>query len=1056
MLAAKRQLGSRPARRQSTAGFSQAPEACMLNDTDSSDRFWLVDVRKIVAALTVAVVLVVGLLFLLPALVSTDWVRAELSRQLSSATGMTIRLDGPVRLSLLPKLAVVADDISLSTGTGDIAISAPRFSTSITLSSLWSKKLEIQSVALADPTIALKASANAAAPSEPKDVQADPFAAIVDTLERLAINQLTITNGTLTSGASTGNIATVTAIDADLRVPDLDRETSFSLAGNSNGRRIEMSGSLSALRPILKRLPAEIAIEARLDPAPVSKFSSLHASGEIQLNSNGSYQIKGGKFDIGDQSFQMDALFQPGARHHFFADLAAKRVDIDALSDIGKGGSSAGKPAGSAEPDLAMLSAFDADIGVAIDELVGGKIRASDVQLGATLRDGHLEAKLEHFGLDAGNLTAKASTDVGQTPPTIRGNIASSGLDIGSIAKLAGQSVPLSGKLTADMGFAFRGLTPDRIRSSANLQGTIGIREGKLPLAALADAQDRTANDITGLNLDAKIRDIGKPVDLTGKLAWRGQAVAFKSQIAPASFLAGASVSGAPGPISLSVSSKYLEGSISGVAGGGGTFKGQVSATSPSLDKLMQWLGQSASRSLQDFAFKGDVDAGPQQFSFQKATVALNGVKASGQGSVKLGAPVTIRTSLNFAKLDFAALAGGGGAAAAGKQKPGGATDAPIDLSFLKGIDARIEVAADKLGYGKVFAGPVATVLTVTDGKAHLSVPQSPFYGGTIAAEMTADGSGDAASLDLNTAIAGTAAATLLHDAAAFDRIEGTLDATVAVSGSGKTTKSLARSLGGKAATKFSDGAFRGIDIAEVYNNLVGLLAGGFKQDQAKKTTFTELGASFAIENGIAQTTDISLLGPLVRMDGSGKIDLADQTLDMYLNPRVIASLAGQGGDVAVKGIGVPIVVQGPLSAPRAYPDLSALAKDPQGALDMLSRLGLPTGKLKLDKLLQDQTGSNADGSGKGAADLIDDLLHNAAPRPKTPPAAPEAVVAPDNGNTENAAPPPTSSDAGGGTEAEAAAPAAEPAPVDPQATPASPEAPKKGEIDTLLDQLAN
>ncbi|TIV76207.1 MAG: hypothetical protein E5V93_12490, partial [Mesorhizobium sp.] len=92
----------------------------MLDDTDSSDHFWLVDVRKIVAALTVAVVLVVGLLFLLPALVSTDWVRAELGRQLSSATGMSIRLDGPVRLSLLPRLAVVADDISLSTGAGDI------------------------------------------------------------------------------------------------------------------------------------------------------------------------------------------------------------------------------------------------------------------------------------------------------------------------------------------------------------------------------------------------------------------------------------------------------------------------------------------------------------------------------------------------------------------------------------------------------------------------------------------------------------------------------------------------------------------------------------------------------------------------------------------------------------------------------------------------------------------------------------------------------------------------------------------------------------------------
>lgn len=966
---------------------------------------------------------------------------------------MTIRLDGPVRLSLLPRLAVVADNISLSTSADDIAISAPRFSTSITLSSLWSKKLEIQSVALADPTIALKASANPASPAEPKDVQADPFAAVVDTLERLAINQVTITNGTLASGGSTSNAAKVTAIDADLMVPDLDREVSFSLAGTSGGRRVEMSGSLSALRPILKRLPARIALEARLDPAPVPKFSSLQASGEIQLNGNGSYQIRGGKFDIGDQSFQMDALFQPGARHRFFADLSAKRVDIDALSDMGKGGSSAGEAsAGSGEPDLAMLSAFDADISVAIDELVGGKIRASDVQLAAALHDGHLEAKLEHFGVDAGNLTAKASTTVGEAPPTIRGNIASSGLDIGSLAKLAGQSLPLSGKLTADMGFAFRGLTAERMRSSVNLQGTVGIREGKLTLAALAE--NRTADDITGLNLDAKVRDIGKPVDVTGKLAWRGQAVTFKSQVAPASFLAGGSVADAPGPISLSVSSKYLEGSISGAVGVGGTFKGQVSATSPSVDRLMQWLGQGAARSLQDFAFKGDVDAGPKQFSFQKAAIALNGVKASGQGSVKLGQPLIIRTSLNFAKLDFAALAGSGGATAGGKQKPGAATDAPIDLSFLKGIDAKVDIQADKLGYGKVFAGPVATALTVADGKAHLSVPQSPFYGGTIAADMTADGSQDAASLDLSTAIAGAAAAPLLRDAADFDRIEGTLNATVAVSGAGKTAKSLARSLGGKAAAKFSDGAFRGIDIAEVYNNLVGLLAGGFKQDQAKKTNFTELAASFAIENGVAQTTDISLLGPLLRMDGSGRIDLADQTIDVRLNPRVVASLAGQGGDVAVKGIGVPVMVQGPLFAPRAYPDLSALAKDPQGALDMLSRLGLPTGKLKLDKLIPGQTGSN--GSGKGAADLIGDLLGNAAPRSKAPPATPEPAAAPDNGNTENPTPP-SDSDTSGETETGAAAPVAEPAPpADPQADPDSPEASKKGEIDTLLDQLAN
>lgn len=1013
--------------------------------------------RKIVIALALLGALVVGPLFVLPALISVDWVRAELGRQLSSATGMTIRLDGPVRLSFFPSLAVVADDISLSTGDGGLAISAPRFSTSITLASLWSRKLEIQAVALTDPAIAIKAPANAgtSVASLADDTQADPLAAAVDILERLAINQLSIRNGTLSSGEAPGDVVVVTAIDADLRVPDLDREISFSLAGTSNGRRVETNGSLSALRPILRQLPAQITIAARLDPAPVPKFSSLRASGEIQLDKNGGYQVKGGKFDIGDQSFQMDALFQPGARHHLFADLTTQRVDIDALSDIGASGAGGGKPStDSGEPDLAMLRTFDADISVVIDELAGGKIRASNVQLAATLRGGHLEAKLEHLGLEAGSVTAKASTDVGETPPTIRGSFASTGLDIGSIAKLVGQPVPLSGKLTADLGFAFRGLTADRIRSSANLQGTVGIRDGKLPLAPLTGAQDRAGDDITGLNADLKVLDVRKPVDLTGKLVWRGQAVTFQSQVAPTSFLTSASVADASGPVSLSIASKYLEGSLSGEAGGGGTFKGQVSVTSVSLDKLMQWLGQDASRSLQGFAFKGEVSAGPGQLSFQKAAVALNGVKATGQGSMKLGEPLAIRTSLKFAKLDFAALAGGG-AVADGKQKPSGSADTPVDLSFLKGIDAKVEIAADKLGYGKVFAGPVTTTLTVADGKARLSVPQSPFYGGTIAGEMTADGTGDASSVQLNTAIAGAAAAPLLHDAADFDRIEGTLDATVGVSGSGKTTRALARSFGGKAATKFGDGAFRGIDVAEVYNNLVGLLSSGFKQDQTKKTTFTELGASFAIENGVAQTTDISLLGPLVRMDGSGKMDLADQTLDVHLNPRVVASLAGQGGDVAVKGIGVPIVVQGSLSAPRVYPDLSALAKDPKGALDMLNRLGLPTAKLNLDRLIPGQTGLTGDGSGKGAADLIGDLLRNGAPQSKSSPAAPEASAAQGNVGVESLAP---SSSPNPDSEANAATPAQalEPAPADPQPTPAAPETSKKGEIETLLDQLAN
>ena len=115
--------------------------------------------RKIAAALIVVATVVVGLLFILPALVSTDWARSELGWQLSHASGMDIRLEGPVGVSFLPSLAVVAKDIGISTDKGDISIEVPRFSTAVTLSSLWSDKLEIQSITLVDPAIRIKSPA---------------------------------------------------------------------------------------------------------------------------------------------------------------------------------------------------------------------------------------------------------------------------------------------------------------------------------------------------------------------------------------------------------------------------------------------------------------------------------------------------------------------------------------------------------------------------------------------------------------------------------------------------------------------------------------------------------------------------------------------------------------------------------------------------------------------------------------------------------------------------------------------------------------------------------
>jgi AsmA protein len=146
---------------------------------------------------------------------------------------------------------------------------------------------------------------------------------------------------------------------------------------------------------------------------------------------------------------------------------------------------------------------------------------------------------------------------------------------------------------------------------------------------------------------------------------------------------------------------------------------------------------------------------------------------------------------------------------------------------------------------------------------------------------------------------------------AGFKYLEGALKARFDVTGAGGTTRTLAKSLQGTADVAFSDGAIRGIDIADVYNNLVSLMSSGFKQDGSKATTFTELAASLAIEGGVARSEDIKLVGPLVRMSGNGAADLAERTLNFRLEPRLVASLQGQGAEISTDGIGVPVVVEG-------------------------------------------------------------------------------------------------------------------------------------------------
>src|SRR5205085_5823636 len=94
------------------------------------------------------------------------------------------------------------------------------------------------------------------------------------------------------------------------------------------------------------------------------------------------------------------------------------------------------------------------------------------------------------------------------------------------------------------------------------------------------------------------------------------------------------------------------------------------------------------------------------------------------------------------------------------------------------------------------------------------------------------------------------------------------------------------------------------------------------------------------IERGQAQTTDLNLVGPLVRMNGAGTIDLGTKLLAFRVEPKLVMTTQGQGRTSDPVGFGIPVMIEGSWSEPRIYPDMQGILDNPDAAYAKLKQMG--------------------------------------------------------------------------------------------------------------------
>ncbi|MGX9390598.1 AsmA family protein [Nitrobacteraceae bacterium UC4446_H13] len=382
---------------------------------------------------------------------------------------------------------------------------------------------------------------------------------------------------------------------------------------------------------------------------------------------------------------------------------------------------------------------------------------------------------------------------------------------------------------------------------------------------------------------------------------------------------------------------------------------------------------------------KADVRIAGAMVRINGVTGTLGGKPFTGWASVDLASKPLVKLDL-----DIQDLAIGKPAQAATQASATAWSDTPFDLRGLNYVDADVRISAAHLAYGDLRIAPLALGATLNRGILTAKVENLGAYEGLANGALTLDASGATPRLTLQGDLAGIRALPLLSGLADFDRLEGKLQAKFTVQSSGNNPRAMMSNLEGTAFLDFRDGKIRGINVAQMIRSLTAGTLNGWQSDDVQATDLSQLSASFRITQGKAETGDLVLTGPLVRMRGTGTVDLGGKALALRVEPKLVMSLEGQGGAPDPVGLGIPVMIQGPWAAPQIYPDMAGILDNPDAAYAKLRELG------------QGLFGTDTK-TGKSLGETLGGMIRQGLGGSQQPGAAPDRQDAPDDSNGASA-----------------------------------------------------
>ncbi|EKL9830637.1 AsmA family protein [Vibrio alginolyticus] len=320
-------------------------------------------------------------------------------------------------------------------------------------------------------------------------------------------------------------------------------------------------------------------------------------------------------------------------------------------------------------------------------------------------------------------------------------------------------------------------------------------------------------------------------------------------------------------------------------------------------------------------------DLTKNHLSFVLEKLTANAIALDGKADVALGDIPKVRFALHSPNIDLDEFLGLDKQAAEGNKPASGGESAPAgpevepDLSALKTLDVKGGITIDKFKAANAKMEAVKTSFTVNRGVFELTSFSSKLYQGSISATAKLDARQSPATYSVKKSIKGVKVQPLLIDVAENDKLEGTGNIDVNVTGKSLTPTGIKKNLSGTVVINFADGAVNGINVAQLIRENYAKFKGQKVEgtNVAKKTDFSAMTATLKLNKGVVSTDNMQAQSPLLRVRGKGTANYINETVDFTISTSVVGSLEGQGGkDIdELKDITIPINVSGKWADPK-------------------------------------------------------------------------------------------------------------------------------------------